>query len=1244
MCLLKIFIFLQEKRGENMKDDKKSNPSSDSVEETKENLSSDAVEEAKKKRNQAASAIAGNKNLQEANDNYMDMMKQKPSNSPNTSGNTLSGNTPSSGNVRPAGSTGKPTPNGASSGGMSSGAGNKSEAGEKANNTVPANNHAGTTAPSRRNSSLSGNSPSSWHQAVQNARAQRNRLVASNYGNTNLQHAQSQHMINMRTPGNVPNSGVSVGRVQLKSGAADKIGKLNTSIGTQAVSIARNNLIPKGEAGKGMQYTLIGVTALHTLSPIRVIGVAAQKSQYKMMMNAFVQDTIRKNPKLVDKIGRYNAQIEAMANGTTAKKTVKFSAFEKALIKGDYKKVTQLQVQEINKVLKVNGYRTIPPNLKGKDLERFCKKNLNRIRRSGVSVSQDVLNALSKGEKLGKASVYAKSANQSALKGQIRQLSHMMLRNSGEGGRGLSYCIDITQKACKLAKFAGKNVHRATSAVRLETQKAIIALLKEKKKELQQKQYVRSVNKAVKSHQKLLRSKGKDAIRQRKKLAKSQKKASKLGQKLKNKKPKPRRLNKLRSSVGNWFGKTRLGSTLHAGRQKYSVVRGKFSRIRMRRKAFFQKINDKINNSLVGKAVNKLASGFAQINQAFKAIRRKILRLIATTIVIYAMMYTFCVIVLIIAGAFDFANATKKEIVCGYLQNIYQNDLKYMVYCYPGYTIEFDDRRNQDSYDEHTGRSGGSSDNDTQDNTTTAQATTQATTQVSDDDDKIWLQSTNCAEILSMMWVNFGYTIKNYSNDVLKEYIEGLYYGSHEISVDEGKKTIKFTTYYFDYLFARGSMKGQVFTDAEKNMCPDNFWQEEMSHSPMSTKGPSLGTLGSVEKQVYDTLIKEGFTSESAVAIMGNIYAESGFDPSTNGDNNAYGLYQFDPGKGGSKFSPLEGTTMDGYLKYIEANSKNFSKKDSAARQTEYMLTMLPEAFRISTGNSTVCAGGFYTTDVSEYHVLCLKEYTIDDFKKWDKNTKLEDELVKDFKTHGDSKMDGGGAAVTSYLNSLSDSEKAVAYATLLFTRVYEKPGTRDWISQRVKKAIEYYHLINGAYNGEARDTEEKGITWEQISSDPNVNKYYSGHGGINPFTGDNGLDKNNGDRGGNCTAYAWGRRAEMENLVSGDGTLIGTLLGTNGDAYYWYQREVDAGIYRCGDYGPQVGAVVCWAYGDSTSNGHVAIIEKINEDGSIITSNGKYGSMDGIPEPFYISYYASEADLKAAHNFKGYIYLDRIK
>ena len=163
----------------------------------------------------------------------------------------------------------------------------------------------------------------------------------------------------------------------------------------------------------------------------------------------------------------------------------------------------------------------------------------------------------------------------------------------------------------------------------------------------------------------------------------------------------------------------------------------------------------------------------------------------ATVVVVYVLLYLILLIIQIIAGAFDFANATKKEVVCGYLQNLYQNDLKYMVYCYPGYTIEFDDRRNQDSYDEYTGRSGESSNNSTQGNTTTT-TTTQATTQSSDDDDKIWLQSTNCAEILSMMWVNFGYTIKNYSNDVLKEYIEGLYYGSHEISVDEGKKTIKF--------------------------------------------------------------------------------------------------------------------------------------------------------------------------------------------------------------------------------------------------------------------------------------------------------------------------------------------------------------------------------------------------------------------------------------------------------------------
>lgn len=209
-----------------------------------------------------------------------------------------------------------------------------------------------------------------------------------------------------------------------------------------------------------------------------------------------------------------------------------------------------------------------------------------------------------------------------------------------------------------------KNIHRATGAVRLETQKAMIALLK-KKKALQQRQYARNVNKAIKSHQKLLKSKGKKATRQREKFVRSQKKASKLGQKLRNKKPKPRRFSKLRNSVGNWFRKTKLGSALHTGRQKYSVIKGRFSRFSTRRKAFFKKINDKINNSLVGKAVNKVAGGFAKISQAFAEIKRQIIKLIGTVVVVYVLLYLILLIIQIIAGAFDFANATKKKLYVG---------------------------------------------------------------------------------------------------------------------------------------------------------------------------------------------------------------------------------------------------------------------------------------------------------------------------------------------------------------------------------------------------------------------------------------------------------------------------------------------------------------------------------------------------------------------------------------------------
>lgn len=181
---------------------------------------------------------------------------------------------------------------------------------------------------------------------------------------------------------------------------------------------------------------------------------------------------------------------------------------------------------------------------------------------------------------------------------------------------------------------------------------------------------------------------------------------------------------------------------------------------------------------------------------------------------------------------------------------------------------------------------------------------------------------------------------------------------------------------------------------------------------------------------------------------------------------------------------------------------------------------------------------------------------------------------------------------------------------------------------------------INGSYSSNRTENEETlqsgtvsnmrtSLTYMEVHSIP----WYSSQ---SPFSGDIGLDKLRGDRGGNCTAYAWGRRCELEGKR--------TELGTYGNACTWYGREVSSGIYKCGQTA-KVGAVCCWSYNAEGGNpGHVAVIEKINTDGSIVVSNSAYGSGTGRPILFYLTTYGSETELKTAfYKFNGYIYMEKV-
>lgn len=82
-----------------------------------------------------------------------------------------------------------------------------------------------------------------------------------------------------------------------------------------------------------------------------------------------------------------------------------------------------------------------------------------------------------------------------------------------------------------------------------------------------------------------------------------------------------------------------------------------------------------------------------------------------------------------------------------------------------------------------------------------------------------------------------------------------------------------------------------------------------------------------------------------------------------------------------------------------------------------------------------------------------------------------------------------------------------------------------------------------------------------------------------------------------NCTAYVWGRWYELI------GKAPKLSLGNAGD---WYKNIKDG--YERGDT-PRLGAVICWSKvgGEAQGKGHVAIVEKINPDGSIVIGESGY-------------------------------------
>lgn len=113
-----------------------------------------------------------------------------------------------------------------------------------------------------------------------------------------------------------------------------------------------------------------------------------------------------------------------------------------------------------------------------------------------------------------------------------------------------------------------------------------------------------------------------------------------------------------------------------------------------------------------------------------------------------------------------------------------------------------------------------------------------------------------------------------------------------------------------------------------------------------------------------------------------------------------------------------------------------------------------------------------------------------------------------------------------------------------------------------------------------------------------------------------------------NCTCYAFGRFWELKG---GDAPSLSWQ-----NAEEWWNHPDG---YARGQT-PKLGAVICWRRGVAGDNsdgaGHVAIVEQVNEDGSIVTSNSAYNST-----LFYMQTLTKESGYtwNSAYTFQGFIY-----
>lgn len=191
---------------------------------------------------------------------------------------------------------------------------------------------------------------------------------------------------------------------------------------------------------------------------------------------------------------------------------------------------------------------------------------------------------------------------------------------------------------------------------------------------------------------------------------------------------------------------------------------------------------------------------------------------------------------------------------------------------------------------------------------------------------------------------------------------------------------------------------------------------------------------------------------------------------------------------------------------------------------------------------------------------------------------------------------------------------------------IYEQKIREEYQTEQEKERAEYeeeHHKRHSLTSTQLTAQSTQSFTARTSCPDTSDSHYFST---ANPFYPAYAPTPGTLDALGNCTWYAWGRAYE----ILGSKPQLST--GNAGDWYYYNSSNE---IYGYSPNAPKVGAIACW-------ENHVAVVEKVNSDGTIMVSESSY-KIDGVTEGIRFrtrDNLSGSAPDNYGDRFMGYIYL----